>query len=311
MIPTNKKIERMIQIARLYYEEDMTQHLIAQKMGISRPLVSQLLTEAKACGIVTIHISEIENREALLHRQLLERFHLSEAVVVPDGSSPEETDRAVASAVCQMFFQPGMTDRSVGLGCGATLGLAADLAASTPPRPTHQGQMFPLIGGIAGSGRGCHTNEMVRVLSSKSGFRGADLFAPALFANSNELSAALETSPVRSITDCWDRIDYAVVELADFPSRGNGPCPAEAAHCKAVGQLLAHCYNRQGDSVYPSTRAVLQASLGQLRDAAQVTAVCSSHLSPESVLGGLSLDVIDSLVLPISLARRLLELSGN
>ena len=35
MIPSDKKIERMIQAARLYYEKDMTQSQIAKEMGIS------------------------------------------------------------------------------------------------------------------------------------------------------------------------------------------------------------------------------------------------------------------------------------
>ena len=48
MIPEEQKIERMIAVARMYYEEDMNQNQIAKKLGISRPLVSVLLKEAKA-----------------------------------------------------------------------------------------------------------------------------------------------------------------------------------------------------------------------------------------------------------------------
>ena len=46
MIPPEKKIERMVNVARLYYEQNMTQNEIAKELGISRPLVSILLTEA-------------------------------------------------------------------------------------------------------------------------------------------------------------------------------------------------------------------------------------------------------------------------
>ena len=61
MIPPEKKIERMVNVARLYYEENMTQNEIAKKLGISRPLVSILLTEARACGVVTITINQAED----------------------------------------------------------------------------------------------------------------------------------------------------------------------------------------------------------------------------------------------------------
>ena len=61
MIPPEKKIERMVNVARLYYEQNMTQNEIAKELGISRPLVSILLTEARACGVVTITINRVED----------------------------------------------------------------------------------------------------------------------------------------------------------------------------------------------------------------------------------------------------------
>lgn len=74
MIPSDKKIERMIQAARLYYEKDMTQNQIAKEMGISRPLVSILLSEAKACGIVTFQIHDVANTQQLIINQLVQKF---------------------------------------------------------------------------------------------------------------------------------------------------------------------------------------------------------------------------------------------
>ncbi len=64
MIPPEKKIERMVNVARLYYEQNMTQNEIAKELGISRPLVSILLTEARTCGIVTITINQGEDVRA-------------------------------------------------------------------------------------------------------------------------------------------------------------------------------------------------------------------------------------------------------
>ena len=61
MAPADKRIERMVTVARMYYEQDMTQNEIAKVLGISRPLVSILLSEAKACGIVTFQIHDVAN----------------------------------------------------------------------------------------------------------------------------------------------------------------------------------------------------------------------------------------------------------
>lgn len=72
MIPPEKKIERMVNVSRLYYEQNMTQNEIAKELGISRPLVSILLTEARACGIVTIRIKRVEDLCALAGGRLCE-----------------------------------------------------------------------------------------------------------------------------------------------------------------------------------------------------------------------------------------------
>ena len=72
MIPPEKKIERMVNVARLYYEQNMTQNEIAKELGISRPLVSILLTEARACGVVTITINRVEDLCALAADRLCE-----------------------------------------------------------------------------------------------------------------------------------------------------------------------------------------------------------------------------------------------
>ena len=52
----DKKTERLVGVARLYYEQDRTQNEIAGRYGISRPMVSKLVKEARDRGIVSIRI---------------------------------------------------------------------------------------------------------------------------------------------------------------------------------------------------------------------------------------------------------------
>ena len=84
MIPAEEKIERMTAVARMYYEYDMNQSQIAKALGISRPLVSVLLSEAKACGIVTITINDITMNTEKMEERLKTRFLLHDVILVPD-----------------------------------------------------------------------------------------------------------------------------------------------------------------------------------------------------------------------------------
>ena len=56
MLDDNVKTQKMVEIAKMYYEEELTQNEIAKRLGVSRPLVSKMLADAKEAGIVTIQI---------------------------------------------------------------------------------------------------------------------------------------------------------------------------------------------------------------------------------------------------------------
>ena len=46
----------LIRAAELYYQQGLSQQRIAELFGVSRPTVSRLLDEARACGIVEIRV---------------------------------------------------------------------------------------------------------------------------------------------------------------------------------------------------------------------------------------------------------------
>ncbi|MCI9076495.1 MAG: winged helix-turn-helix transcriptional regulator [Dorea sp.] len=80
-------VELLVQIAHLYYDEEMTQQKIAKKLNMSRSLVSKLLAKAKEKGIVKVTISDEVNRpHQPLEAQLKKLFGLSEVIITPADS---------------------------------------------------------------------------------------------------------------------------------------------------------------------------------------------------------------------------------
>ena len=53
---TDKELAGLVQAARLYYEDGLTQAQVAAKIGVSRPQVSKMLAHAREAGIVHIEI---------------------------------------------------------------------------------------------------------------------------------------------------------------------------------------------------------------------------------------------------------------
>ena len=74
---------QLIAAARLYYEDNLTQAQVAQKLGISRPSVSKMLTKAREVGIVRIEICAGAEGDADLLEQLQLRYGLLGGCVLP------------------------------------------------------------------------------------------------------------------------------------------------------------------------------------------------------------------------------------
>ena len=283
MIPADKKIERMLNVAHMYYERDMTQNQIAKELGISRPLVSLLLTEARSCGLVTITINDVQSREQLAAKRLESCFGLRRALVQPDAASADATDNATACAAFRLCYEEGA--ENIGIGWGSMMGRMADCAEPEPGEQSKPGRLFPLIGGIGASYRGYHTNELVRIISGKLGCQADYLYFPAIFDSEQELAMIRNMETFRAVSQRWERIDLAFVNVSNYPSY-----PDLGVEYRYGGQLN-----------------VIQCSLEQLGRSGKVTALCSAHLKEESVIGALRLKLIDTLVLPCSLAERVLD----
>ena len=75
----------LVKIARLYYEQDMTQGDIGKRLRLSRQKVQRLVHQARDQGVVRIGIRPIMGIFSDLEKGLEERFGLREAVVVFPG----------------------------------------------------------------------------------------------------------------------------------------------------------------------------------------------------------------------------------
>lgn len=312
MASGDKRIERMVMVARMYYEQDMTQNEIAKALGISRPLVSILLTEAKACGIVTFQIHDVANSRQLLVNHLENKFPGIQFQIVPDDSNTDATDNLLAKTAFQICFHQLTDAKNIGIGWGSML---SRMAASVEESATAQGysekNIFPLVGGIRTSYRGYHTNEIVRMIGEKTGMDVHYLYFPAFFDETADLEYLKKMEDFQFINQLWNDMDVALISISNYPSYpdvgvkyrfGN-----DLMKKNAVGRLLAYYYDINGNLIDPWINGAMQPDIQQLRSTKQVVAVCSTQLRPECVIGALCTNVIKTMLMPESLARKVVQ----
>ena len=52
----DRKVEQLIKVARMYYEQEMSQEEIAKEIKCSRPYISRLLADAKKQGLFKLKL---------------------------------------------------------------------------------------------------------------------------------------------------------------------------------------------------------------------------------------------------------------
>ena len=307
MISQEQKIKRMIEVAQLYYEEDKSQNEIAKELGISRPLVSVILSEAKDRGIVKVTINDIRLSAEQIAERIKNIYKINEITIVPDEENDGLTNMKVAEIAFKQYFSRANDGKRSGIGWGVMIGKMADFANTLENTSFTNGAVFPLAGGINSMTRDYHHNELVRVFSVKTGREPLFLYAPALHDTPPEYEIAKNTEAYMRIKEEWDYMEQALVSLSNFPSYPDLAVKSLYGNAltekKAVGWMLAHYFDSYGRIISPAVEATLQASVKQLK-LTDLTAVCSNQIKPQCVVGALRTGIIDRLIIPLSLAEK-------
>ena len=86
---TLEKQRKLAHVAQRYYLEDWKQSDIAEELGVSRPLISRMLREARELGVVEIVIHEPGAKSANLLERLRRTNAIQGGVLVEDGEDGE------------------------------------------------------------------------------------------------------------------------------------------------------------------------------------------------------------------------------
>ena len=118
-----------VQVARLYYYQEMTTEAVAQELGLSRPAVSRLLTFARQSGLVEIRVHDPESQPQQLESEISERFKIDSVKVVrvPLNSREDEWLQRVASFAANHLNSLIQSNMTVGIAWGNTLNAVSRL----------------------------------------------------------------------------------------------------------------------------------------------------------------------------------------
>ena len=209
---SNPVVERLIHVARLYYQYDLSQQQIADKLKISRPNVSRLLQEARNRGIVRVEIVDVSGSGADLESSLQQKFRLKKAVVVPnEGASDDHGLKQrlgmAAARLLDSFVEKGTV---LGISWGSTM---QELVRHLQPRRVDGMTVVQLIGGIARADYDTHASEIALKLADNFKAVPFLLPVPAIVDDVRVKEALMSDSGIAKVLDLGRRAEIAVFSV--------------------------------------------------------------------------------------------------
>jgi deoxyribonucleoside regulator len=295
------EILRLVEISRLYYEDGLTQAEIAKKFNISRPAVSNLLSEARIRGIIKIEIkSPLESNEDLLQPLILQ-FNLAGGLIVQTGSGDANLkQRLLISQATKYIEKQIQKATNVGLGWGSETGNILDELKRRPQSGQSNGTVCPVIGSAPNDIKWFQSNELARIFSNKTGYSPFYLPAPAFPMSNGNKQLFEQTDEYKNISLLWDKLDMVLLGVGTYPSV---PDQATAARFGdtlrkegAVGMIATYYYDRNGRFIKNENDIVIRISLNALRKTRAVLLIGSGLEKLHAIVGALKTGLVTHLI---------------
>ncbi len=302
-----EKQKRLAYVARRYYLEDQKQSDIARELGVSRPLVSRMLSEARELGLVEITVHEPGARAA----KLLDRLSGSVrgGVLVEEGADNDETNRFLSQGAMELLEQLGT--RRLGVGWGYLIGQLVTWLERHPQPNSAVTDICPLVGNASIPARNYQSNENVRLMAQQLGAIPHFLYLPALPESLEEKQLLCTTEVYRQIEQQWARLDTALVNIGDYPSSPDFASLVRYGSLlqrhRACGRMLIYYFNEEGALIQSDQDFAVQIPLDTLRRCPNIIGVCSANTSAKALGGALKSGMFTHIVARQELVREWLE----
>lgn len=284
-----EKRKKLAYVARRYYLENQKQSDIAQELGISRPLVSRMLSEARELGIVEITVHETGARAARLLERLRTSCSIRGGVLVEDGADNDATNRLLSQGAVELLRQLGA--RRLGVGWGYLIGQLVTWLEENPQPNSAVTDICPLVGNASIPARNYQSNENVRLMAQQLGASPHFLYLPALPESVEEKQILCSTEVYRQIHQEWESLDTALVNIGDYPSSPDFASLVRYGgllqHQRACGRMLIYYFNDAGTVIQSDQDFAIQIPIATLKRCPNIIGVCSANTSAKALSGAL------------------------
>lgn len=183
-------IELVLNVARMYYMDNLTQAQIAAKIGYSRPTISRMLRESRERGMVRIEIGHPLERLMQLENQLTKRFGLKCARVAQVNPN-QEPATVVPKYAAALLIEKATPDSLITVSNGRAVAATVHEVAIQDWPKSNVAQM---VGALSPSNPMMDSPDICRILAERLGGTVTTLHVPMILSSAH-IAAAMRKEP--------------------------------------------------------------------------------------------------------------------
>jgi deoxyribonucleoside regulator len=310
-------VSGLVSVARMYYEQNLSQAQIATRLNKSRPTISRMLTTARDRGIVRIEIREPLDRLPGLERALTERFPLREARVVRDPGDDSVPVSHLGRAAAD--YLSGVVGD--GMCVGVSNGRALAAVAKYLTRQSATGvNVVQIIGSLGTDDLTIDGPDIARALAAAYGAQCRYLHVPLLVSDATVRATLVRDRIVAQTLRMGRASDVVLAGVGTLAPSDRSPIfkgflssrdLAGIRQRGGIGHICGIHYDVRGQELdVDANRRTIGIGLEAMRRIPNVVAVAGGRTKAGAIVAGIRGGLIRSLVTDEAAATQMLTLSA-
>lgn len=301
-------------VANLYYNSEMTQSQIAERLYTSRSKVSRMLKEARELGIVEIYIKEPWERNLEYEQRMKEEFSLKNIRIIMSKDAEKEKVQALLSEAAAYYLDSIVKQNMVvGISWGNTLYHIVKYIGANNHKNIPL-TVVPIMGATNINKPERDALDLSKDLASAYGGKYQYIYAP-LFVKTRELKESLiQDESIRGALELAKNADAILTSVGSitYKSWSNYLSVKTLENLEkkgAVGHIGGHFYDIDGRELETSlAERMIGIGVEDLKNCNETICVAIGEGKAEAVLGALRGNYIRTLIIDDKCAEKILSI---
>lgn len=300
-------------VANMYYNAELTQNQIAERLYTSRSKISRMLKEARELDIVQIYIKEPWERNLEFEHEMKEKFHLKNIRIIKQKDSSEEMVKKLIYEASAYYLDSIIKENMVvGISWGNTLyNVVKNISANN-----HKNipiTVVPIMGAANISSPERDGLDLSKVLASAYGGKYQYIYAPLFVKDKSVKESLIQDDNIKGTLELAQNADVILTSVGSVVHKSWSNYLSSKALDSlekkgVIGHIGGHFFDIHGNEMDTSLAdRMIGIDFSKLKDNQEMVCIACGEKKAEPVLGAIRGNYIGTLIIDEKCAEKILN----